>query len=110
MRPCDFDKFHSFQTNILFKFRSSFYPQLHKSMSLFTFDMIKKTIETEHPTKGSREDSASKMRRNNEENPNGRKTSETDINPNRYTARQSSPKPTKPRPGPYYGYNQGNYN
>lgn len=50
-----------------------------------------------HPTKGSREDSASKMRRINGKDSNKGNSSDIIADPNKYTARESSPKlrPTK---------------
>lgn len=50
-------------------------------------------MENKHPIKGTRENSASKMRRVHGENSDDQKLSGPDINPNKYTARETTPKP-----------------
>lgn len=50
-------------------------------------------MKNEYPVKGTHEDSASKMRRVHGEKSNEKKFSGPDINPNKYTAKETSPKP-----------------
>lgn len=62
-------------------------------------------MEKDHPSRGCRENSASKMRRKYGRDSNDKNSSDIDIDPNKYTARQSSPQPSKKRT--YYSYKKG---
>ncbi|VEN45507.1 unnamed protein product [Callosobruchus maculatus] len=68
-------------------------PENYESLILYYLAKLRRLFSSaDHPTPGNRENSAAKMRKENNGN-TGRQEEPQSINPNRYTARHSSPRP-----------------